>query len=452
MVAVKIILGLIGLGIVVFVHELGHFLGARLCGINVDAFSIGWGRPILKKKIRGVEYRLGMFPLGGYCKMQGDNDYREVYENIQKGISPPAGSFFAASPARRIVVAFAGPLFNLIFAIIALSVIWGSGFQIKTMGNRIVLASEIFPDEHFPADAAGLLTGDRIIQIDDKPISWYHEIQETIAFNPEKPLSVTVDRNGELISLNITPLLDKSSATGRIGVISWVEPVLESVTENSPAARAGLEGGDRIIAVNDQEIRQTLDLAALLKTGPDAVSVDYTRNGELLRTRLEPEYTEAGEAVLGIQWALMQYKSPALTVPAAMAKGTKEAWNTLSLTLRSFRLLFKGIDLTQAVSGPVRITYMMGDIAAEGFGQSVGVGLRSMANFLALISIALCIMNLLPLPILDGGMIVLCLIEIIRRRPLNPRAASVFQTLGIVLIGGLMIFALFGDILYLVKK
>jgi len=452
MIAVKIILGLVGLGIVVFVHELGHFLGARLCKINVDAFSIGWGKPILKKKIRGVEYRLGMFPLGGYCKMQGDGDYQEVYDNLQKGINPPAGSFYAASPPRRMLVAFAGPLFNLIFAIIALSIIWGSGFQINTMGNRIVLASEIYPDEHFPADAAGLQTGDRIVQIEDKPISWYHEIQENIALNPEKRLSLTVDRDGGLINLNITPLLDKSTGAGKIGVISWVEPLLESVTENSPAWRAGLAGGDRITAVDGREIRQTLDLAELLKAMPESISIDYARNGGQGNTMLEPEYTENGEAVLGIQWALMQYQSPALSIPAAVAKGTSEAWSTLAITVRSFRLLFKGIDLTQAVSGPVRITYMMGDVAAEGFSKGAGAGFRSIANFLALISIALCVMNLLPLPVLDGGMIILCLIELVRRKPLNPRATTVFQTLGIVLIGGLMIFALFGDILYLVKK
>jgi regulator of sigma E protease len=139
-------------------------------------------------------------------------------------------------------------------------------------------------------------------------------------------------------------------------------------------------------------------------------------------------------------------------MPAAVVKGSAEAWNTLVLSLRSLRLLFKGIDLTQAVSGPVRITYMMGDVAAEGFGQGLGSGFRSMGNFIALISVALCVMNLLPLPVLDGGMIVMSVVELIRRRPLNPRAAAVFQTLGVVLIAGLMIFAVFGDILYLVKR
>ena len=452
MIVIKIILGLIGLGIVVFVHELGHFLSARLCGITVDAFSIGWGKPILKKKIGGVEYRLGMFPLGGYCKMRGDNDYKEVYEKIKKGIEPEKGSFFSASPLRRILVSFAGPLFNLLFALIVLSVIWGAGFQMPTMSNCIVLASEVYPDEHYPADDAGLRTGDRIIEINNKKIFYYHEIQENIATNPEKRLALTIERDNEIIMMDITPVLEKTTGAGKIGIISWVDPVLGSVKENSPASRAGLKGGDRILEVNNHKIRHSMDLVAILKAKPELLLIDYERNAEKMQTELVPEYPDGKDAVLGLQWELIQYNSPALPFHKAIVKGTQEVWNTLKLTLSSFRLLFKGIDLTKAVSGPVRITYMMGDIAAEGFGQSMGTGFRSMGNFLALISIALCIMNLLPLPVLDGGMIILFIIEFITRRPLNPRATTVFQVFGIVFICCLMIFALFGDILFLVQK
>jgi len=350
------------------------------------------------------------------------------------------------------LVSFAGPFFNLVFAVIALSIIWGAGFESHTLSNRIVLASELNPGEYYPADEAGLRTGDRIIEINHRDITWYHEIQENIVVNPETSLPITIDRDGQIIRLLITPLLDKGSGAGKIGIVSWIDPTVEAVTENSVAWNAGLAGGDRIVAVNGQGIRNSIDLAAILKATPEVLSIDYMRNGVTMNTQLEPVYSDTGETVLGIQWALLKYNSPRLPPHAAVAKGTQEAWNTLVLTVRSFRLLFKGIDLTQAISGPVRITYMMGDIAAEGFGQSIGTGLRSMANFLALISIALCIMNLLPLPILDGGMIVLFVVELIRRKPLHPRATTVFQTMGVVLICCLMVFAIFGDILYLVKK
>jgi regulator of sigma E protease len=130
----------------------------------------------------------------------------------------------------------------------------------------------------------------------------------------------------------------------------------------------------------------------------------------------------------------------------------EEAWKTLRVSLESLALLFKGIDLTQAVSGPVRITLMTGDVAAEGFAEGVGRGLSSVFNFLALISIALCVMNLLPLPVLDGGSIALFLVEAVKRKPLHPRIINAFQTVGVVLIFGLLIFAVFGDILFLVRR
>ena len=168
MLILKIALGLVGLGIVVFIHELGHFLAARLMGIDVEAFSIGWGNPILKKKIGAVEYRLGMFPIGGYCKMRGDTEFQEAWEKHASGVEPVKGTFYGARPWRRIVVCLAGPVFNLIFAVIVLSIIWGIGFERQTLENRIVLASEIDVGNEFPADRAGFQTGDRIIEVDGK--------------------------------------------------------------------------------------------------------------------------------------------------------------------------------------------------------------------------------------------------------------------------------------------
>ena len=385
---VKIAIGLLGLGIVVFIHELGHFLAARFCKIGVEAFSIGWGNPIIKKKIGDVEYRLGMFPVGGYCKFKGGsdiggNDYKEVWELHQKGEKPPKDSFLGASPQARILTCFAGPAFNFIFAIFLLSIIWGIGFEYPAFENKIALVSERIqqieqieetPAELHPADIAGLKTGDRITEIDGKSISYFHEMRETITFNPNKELTLTVEREGEPTQkIVLVPALNKENGMGQIGVIP------------------------------------------------------YSNNYEMIRT---PKYN----------------------LFTAIGKGTQECWSFLVVTVKSFKLLFMGIDLTQAVSGPVRITYLMGDIAAEGMEQGFGVALRSFMNFIALISIALCIMNLLPLPIIDGGMILLYFVEFIRRKPAHPKVISIFQGFGIFVIICLMVFALFGDILYFIRR
>jgi len=453
MIIVKIVLGLFGLGILVFVHELGHLIGARIAGIDVEAFSIGWGKPILKKKIKGVEYRLGMFPLGGYCKMRGDNEYEEVWENSVKGEKPAKGTFFGTSPFGRIIACFAGPFFNLVFAALVLSLIWGIGFEVQTLDNRIVLASEFDSEKKYPADEAGLKTGDRIIEINGKKTSYYHEIQENIAINPEKLLPMTVDREGEKTTLFVRPNLDKSTGMGRIGVYFWTDAVINEIVPGGDAAIAGLLPGDRITGVNGTPVVNTIDFSKALETGSvgaGTASIEYARNG--VENKTEIVLSESGGNDLGILWPRVTYRTPPLSPPAAVSKGVSESWKTLVISLRSLSLLFKGIKLTEAVSGPVRITYMVGDIATEGFGQSFVTGLRSLADFLALISIALCVMNLLPLPVLDGGMIVLAVVEWVRRKPIHPKAIRAFQSVGVVLISGLIIFAMFGDIMFLARR
>jgi regulator of sigma E protease len=448
----KILLGLTGLGIVVFIHEAGHFIAARLVGIDVEAFSIGWGKPILKKKIGPVEYRLGMFPLGGYCKMRGDNEFQEAYENRKKEIAPVKRTFFGVSPIRRIIVSFMGPFFNLLFAVLVLSFIWGMGFEVNTLENRIVLLSDISPDSVYPADEAGLKTGDRIVEINGRKVENYHDIQENIAINPEENLSVKVERNGTLQELWVRPSLDKSTGAGKIGVYFWTDPLISAVAEGSPAAIAGLKPGDRILKVNGEDFLYTVALIRIMRNKPPVLSLEFDREGQIMQTGVVLSYNDDGSADPGIVYQTISYRTPRLSPPQALVRGIRETWKTFVVSLRSLTLLFRGIDLTQAVSGPVRITYMVGDIAAEGFTQSFGAGISSMANFLALISIALCIMNLLPLPVLDGGMILLFLIEGLLRKPLHPRAITVFQTVGVALIFGLMIFAVFGDILYLARR
>jgi regulator of sigma E protease len=473
MLLVKILLGLIGLGIVVFVHELGHFIAARLVGIDVEAFSIGWGKPILAKKIGRVEYRIGMFPIGGYCKMRGENGFEEAWKNRCNGAAPDTGSFFEAHPAARILVAAAGPVFNLIFAMLVFTVTWGIGFEFTTMSNRVVLVSDVFPGEDYPAVRAGIKTGDRIIEINGKKVENYRDVQSLIAVNAEKELSVKVLRGestpqagtadtaetaavgggqSEIVDLYISPEMEKSSGAGRIGVYYWADPVIESVMPDSPAAAAGLEKGDRIVSVNGEPFAYTVAMLKILDGGgtrPQTLDIEAERGGQIISAQLNVPPDDS--MPIGIAWQTLKYHTPQYSLFGAIGKGFSEMWETLIVSIRSLALLFRGIDLTKAVSGPVRVTYMAGEVATNSFSQSPGAGLRSTANFLALISIALAVMNLLPLPVLDGGQIVLFLIEIIRRRPLNPRFISAYQTAGIVLIGALMLFAVFGDILFLVQ-
>ena len=447
----RILLGLLGLGIVVFVHELGHLVAARLMKIDVDAFSVGMGKAILKKKIGGVEYRLGIFPIGGYCKMREDGNYEEAYEKSKQGIKAEPGTFFGAHPMKRIVAHLGGPLFNLFFTVLVLSVIWGVGFEINTLSNRVILVSDIIQGSHNPADDAGIQTGDRIVSINGRRTETSSDIQEHIVLNAERLLAMQVERDGEIIDLYITPRM-ASTGVGIIGIYFWTDPIIESVIEGSPAEIAGLRAGDQILRVNGTELLHTMTFINIFDDRPQVLNIEYLRGGQVLTTQLIPIYAETGAVNMGIVWQIIRYQTPMLSPPLALVTGASETWRTLTRSIASFSLLFRGADLTQAVSGPARITYMIGEVAADGFNHSFAAGLRSMASFLALISIALCIMNLLPLPIVDGGMILLYLVESFRRKLPHPKFISAFQTVGVVFIAGLMIFALLGDILFFANR
>jgi regulator of sigma E protease len=441
----------------VFVHELGHFLAARLVGIDVLAFSLGWGKPIIKKKIGSVEYRVGILPVGGYCSMRGENEFEEAWNNKLKAVPATQGSFFGAAPWRRIVVAFAGPFFNFLFAAVVFAFVWGFGFTFQSFPARIVLASDITPPTDgklSPAAQAGLKTGDTILEINGHKVDTYRDIQELIALHAIQTMPLVYERNGQTHETAITPALDKETGAGRIGVYNFAEPVIGAITPNSPADRAGLRKGDVITAVNGQPVPYTVALYRLFpadKPFPASIRMQYrtgSENGALRETTLAIPDSQKS---LGIAWQVKTYRTPRYNLFGAVGKGCYEAWRTVAVTVRSFSLLFKGIDLTKAVSGPVRITWMLGDVAAEGFSRSVSAGLRSAFDFLALISIALGVTNLLPLPVLDGGLIVLFLIECLRRQPTNPRVIGALNAVGMVLIVGLMVFALFGDVLFLAK-
>ena len=381
--------------------------------------------------------------------MKGHSDHDTA---DQQGAPPEEGSFFAAHPFRRIVACFGGPLFNLLFAVLVLSVIWGVGFEVNTLSNRIILVSDIIPGNVNPADEAGLQTGDWIVEIRGRRTETFNDIQGIIAVHPEEELPLRVERDGRLVDLSVRPALDRNTGAGRIGIYFWTDPVIERIAEGSPAEIAGLQSGDRILTVNGTELPHTMALINILEDRPSLITIEYLREGVVSTATLIPIYTDVGTVNLGIAWQAVRYENPPLSPPLALARGASETWRIFTISVRSLSLLFRGVDLTRAVSGPVRITYMVGDVAVAGFAQSFFAGLSSMANFLALISIALCIMNLLPLPILDGGMIILYLIEAIRKKPPPPRFVSAFQTVGMVMIAGLMLFALFGDILYLASR
>ncbi len=447
-----IILGLLALSVVVFIHELGHFAAARLSGIEVEAFSLGWGKAILKKRIGKTEYRISILPLGGYCKMKGEHALVEAIESKEKSIPIEEGAFYSATPLKRIAVALAGPLANFVFAGLVLATIYLIGYDETTFENRVILASDYDTSgKKWPADIAGLESGDKILSINGKITENYNQIADALAIAARENLTLLIERNQSHLELHLTPELDKDTGAGKAGIYPWISPILGAVENESKADIAGMKAGDIISDINGIEIQNSIDISRLMSTEPEHLNITYLRNGSSHTSDIVTDFSDVNFK-LGITYEYQTYHTPEMNPFQAIGKGYSEAVDTALLSAKSLKLLFSGINLNKAVSGPIRITYFAGEIASSGFRQGIGKGFLSFFQFVSFISIALFFMNLLPIPALDGGQIVLFIFEIFKKSPLSPGFIYRYQMIGTFLILLLVILTTTSDILFLAGK
>ena len=446
-----IIYGLIGLGFIVFIHELGHFITAKICGVTVESFSIGMGPILLHKTIKGTDYRLSLIPLGGYCGMKGQKDFQVALDEKLESITGDKDSFYGIHPLKRVIIAFSGPFFNFIFAAIAFMIISMIGYSYYTSENKIILANEVYPEMESIAEKAGLQTGDKILSVNDKETPYFTDIYEAISISANKKTDLQVQRDSEIFNIEVTPSLNKETGAGVLGIVSWTNPLIDSVEKNSIAEKVGLKEKDLILQINDDIIKNTADYNNAIQKY-DNFSMKVLRdNKEIIIENIELNPQKEDKTTLGITFYTEKVKSKTYSFFPAIINGFVEAGNTTALTFKSLGLLFQGVDLTKAVSGPLRITVMLGDTAKAGFSAGFSTGIVTVFNFLAIISISLFIMNLLPIPILDGGLILFALIEAITKKQISPKIQYYVQFIGVGLILVLFVFAMFGDISYIIN-
>lgn len=336
------------LGVLIFVHELGHFLFAKLFGVGVEKFSLGFGPKVFGFKRGETEYLLSAFPLGGYVKMVGEADESELSE------ADKARSFQGKSPLKRIGIVAAGPIFNLLFAWILLIVVYLVGVPAVT--SKI---GEVVKDK--PAAKAGVLAGDLVTAVDGQPVKRWDELAKKIAETKGQTVELTVQRDQQVLKFTMAP--ERRTAKNLFG---------ESIT-------APVVG---VVSAKDVVID---------RFGPGA----------------------------------------------AFIKGSVQTWNVISLTYLSLAKLVERAIPLDTVGGPIMIAKMAGEQASEG-----GV---SFLAFMALLSVNLGVLNLLPVPILDGGHLLFYFCEIIFRRPVSMRVREVAQQIGIALLLSLMILAFYND-------
>ncbi|MDA3940775.1 MAG: site-2 protease family protein [Spirochaetia bacterium] len=450
-----ILIGFLGLDIVVLVHELGHLFAAKLMGINVETFSIGMGKKLYSIYFGETEYCISIFPIGGYCKMKGEKQFNKAIREKASSIVYEKGSIFSATPIKRILTYFAGPLFNIIFSVIVLSIIWSAGFSFNTYSNKVILLSdypEIFESHNNPADESGLMTGDKIISIDNITIQNYSNLQDIIYGSAGKELSIVVDRNSNERTLSITPVLNKETGAGRIGVSPWVDAEVKSVVPGSSADIGGLKTGDIIKAVNNIQVDNHLDIYMAMTARPEYLILSIQSESGNREISLVPIYMDEGKTDLGIIYKTLSIEQEKLNILSAIRKGSIETYNTFAMTVKSIYLLFAGVDVKKAVSGPIRISYYVGEVASNSFKEGIKTGFTTIFRFLSMISVALGFANLLPIPIFDGGLILFTSIELIRGKPLKPSIFYRYQSFGFFLILIIFFMTTYSDISFLFSK
>jgi regulator of sigma E protease len=442
---------IVAVGFLVIVHEFGHFWVARRLGFKVLRFSIGFGTPLLRKEVGRdrTEIVVAPIPMGGYVKMLDEREGPVPPEDLPR-------SYMRRPPWQRILVLFAGPGFNILFAIL---VLWGMLWVNGTTSVRPVV-SEVTASS--PAASAGLASGDEITAIDSKSISDQRDVLfgllDSVLSHGSTRLTVRgADGASRTVTLAVTdPAQRKRLAelSNLLGVLGFemqgpvTAPVIGRVLPNSPAARAGLRSGDRVLAVDDRHVRDFTDILRYMPTTPGkTITIRYAREGVERTTQVAVAQLESGGTKyvgIGANSLAPAHFPPGLVVhhalspPAALVAAANEAWDLTAVQGRLIWRMVLGQVSLKNLSGPIGIAQYAGESAEE--------GVASFLSFLVLISLAIALFNLLPIPILDGGQIVFQAAEWVKGSPLSERTQVFGQQIGIALLVLLLGVAIFNDV------
>jgi len=439
---------LVVLGVLIFVHEAGHFLAAKWAGIYVHRFSLGLGAPIpwLTFRRGETEYSISWLPLGGYVKMASREE--DIGSSALEGGAPqvrvPSDRMFEAKPVwKRMIVILAGVTMNALFAwVVFCALAYKNGRQIDpvtTVGG--VLAEDL------PSDASALKeipAGARILRINGDTVTSWDEVVGGIANTPDPEVRIEL-QNGRTVVLPIHPdALDERLKAAQ-ALQPYRVPVIGDVLPDKPAARAGIRQGDTVVAVNGRPVRQWYDLLQVLQPGAARdLTVTVARGAEHktfeLRTYIDSMAGPNGKTRpvgrIGVR-VETGFISEQLSLGQAIGEGTRATMRASTQILRTVRGLFSGRISGRTVGGPI----LIGQLA----GESARLGLDTFLGFMALISINLAILNLLPVPVLDGGQFLFLLAEAVIRRPLPVKLRERLTTVGLVLIILLMGLAFSND-------
>jgi regulator of sigma E protease len=428
--------------LLIFVHELGHFLAARWRGLKIDRFAIWFGKPIWKTKINGVEYALGTIPAGGYVSLPQMATMETIEGKAETGTQalPPI------SALDKIIVAIAGPLFSFLLALVFAFVVWVVGRPVSEAEMTTTIG---YVEKDGPADKVGLKAGDKILEVDGQPVTKFMGMGDSVMWRVVRStgdtIPIKVDRGGETLVFNPAPVKDETKFWQRkslrqIKIAPAESAIVAEIAPNSPAATAGLKRGDHIVAVNGVPLHYFSELGEYIEQHPNTkVDLKVERNKQDFQVSLTPEQPISPpnqKPRVGIVWdangkTTLAHPGPIEQVDASV-----------SAMFETFgALLSRHTDIKpQHLGGAVKIM----DVYYRLFNSEQGW--RLAIWFSVLMNVNLAVLNMLPIPVLDGGHILLALVEGVRRKPISARVINAIQTSCAVLLIGFMLYIAFYDV------
>ncbi|MDD4852689.1 MAG: RIP metalloprotease RseP [Acinetobacter towneri] len=438
------------LGPLIAIHEFGHYFVARKLGVKVLVYSIGFGPTILKwtSKKSGIQYQLSALPLGGYVKMLDEREENVAEEDLSY-------AFNRQHPWKRIAIVAAGPLINLIFAILLFWVLFlPAQEQLNTRVGKVLADT--------PAATAQMQVGDKITVIDGTPVTTWEKLNFALVdrVGETGKIQVQAERAGEIktFSLPIQNFLNDQSQSP-LDVLGFtpyrpqIPAIVSKLSEDGAAIRQGMQEGDQIVAIDGVKMNDWYDVVQVVQASPEKLlKVDVLRNNQVQQLEVMPQGKRDNmgnvSGVLGVQSdpgkivIPEDYKQTIQYSPSeALFMAVDKTGQLSSMILNSIVKMVRGLIGLDNLSGPITI--------AKVAGQSAEMGWQTFISFMALMSVSLGILNLLPIPMLDGGHLVYYFIELIRGKPVSEQIQLVGLKIGMVLLGSMMLLALFNDIMRL---
>ena len=414
------------LGVLIFVHELGHFIMARRIGVRVLTFSLGFGPKLLSFRRGDTEYCISAIPLGGYVKMAGENP-----EDTRTGAND---EFLSKTKWQRFQVLVMGPVMNILLAIVVMALVLYQGARVAANDSPVIGSFK----ENSVAKAAGLQPGDRIVSVDGTPVDTWAELEMQILPKGNRRVRIVADRNGRSIEVDVVPAAEGKFEIGEIGIVPIMRPQFRTINDGSPAKEAGLQGGDVILAVAGERgvtRERTIELIKAHENKPLLFEVE--RQGQPLSITVTPRRID-NTPMVGAHIDPLETRLVEPGPLEAVKLSLEQNWEWSKLIVKTLVGLFTRETSVKQLMGPVAIADLSGTAAQQGW--------ISLFSLMGLISLNLGLLNLMPIPVLDGGHITILALEGLARRDFSMKVKEKMLLAGFALLLMLMVTVIYNDL------